>query len=213
MIEFNNLGIGKYNKSKIFKEDICNAATAQFVEDFGASIGDPYARGTSRTSGVTQCNWKSAGDVSTSYSSAPVTAGENSFDKFQFVVLSGTFNEVKSGFWQHTYNANHAQLGAGLSILCRSSGSGFYRTPAQTANANLIHNLTSTGAIATGLTVRLGQGADPQVSGFGIASSGIMIGNMVTACTEYLGSQLQTQSSAAAGDLSSTTWTFQWTEN
>lgn len=192
------------------------AATFQFCEDNGASLGGTFARGTSRSTGVSNLNWKSVDDTATIFSNAPLTAGQNSYDKFQFGVFTGSWNTVKSGLWQHTYNTNAEALGLGLVIKCAVSGSGFYRTPAQTANSLLIHNLSSTGLIATGLTVGLGING-PEHSGKTRGSEGTT-GYFVSpwgvvAYTDYIATQLETSVSASAGNTCTTQWTFSWTEN
>lgn len=188
------------------------AATFSFCEDNGASVGTP-ARGTTRTTGVTNVNWKSADDTSTVYSSAPVTAGENAFTKYQFGVFTGSYNELKSGFWQHTYGNGGVGFGAGLTLKGYISGSGLYATPAQTANAALLFNMTSSGALSTGYTVRLGING-PEHTGKGVSTTGTIVSPWgATSYTEYIATQLQTTSSASAGDTTSQTFTFQWTEN
>ncbi len=184
------------------------AATFQFCEDNGASVGLP-ARGTTRTTGVTQVNWKSADDVNTVYSTVPVTAGQNSYEKFQFGVFTGSYNELKSGIWQHVSGA----FGAGLTLKGYISGSGIYTTPAQATNASLLFDMTSTGLLSTGYTVRLGT-EGPNYTGKGVSTTGATVGTWgATAYTEYLVSQMQTTVAASAGDTTTATFTFQWTEN
>jgi hypothetical protein len=188
------------------------AATFQFCQDNGAAVGTP-ARGTTRTTGVTNVNWKSADSAATLYSTAPVTAGENSYTIYQFGVFTGTYNEVKSGIWQHTYGANGVGFGAGLTLKGYISGSGLFATPAQTANSALLFDMTSSGALSTGYTVRLGING-PEHTGKGVSTTGATVSPWgATAYTEYIATQLQTTTSAAAGDTTSQTFTFQWTEN
>ena len=188
------------------------AATFQFCEDNGTAVGTP-ARGTTRTTGVTNVNWKTADDTTTAYTAAPVTAAQNSYTKYQFGVFTGSYNEVKSGIWQHTYNTNGALMGAGLTIKGYVSGSGLYATPALTTNSALIFDMTSTGALSTGYTVRLGING-PEHTGKGVSSTGATVNPWgATTYTEYIATQLQTTSSAAAGDTAQSVWTFQWTEN
>lgn len=182
------------------------SAFFNFAEDNGTAIGSP-ARGTTRTTGVANVNWKSVDDVNTVYTSAPITAGQNSYEKFQFGVLTGSFNEIKSGIWQHTAGS----LGDGMTL--KGDVSTTYTTPSQTTNAALTSDMTTPGAIGTGYAVLFGT-VGPNATGKAVASVGETIspwGNVVY--TEYLISQLQTTTDAAPGDTSSLTFTFQWTEN
>ncbi len=50
----------------------------------------------------TDSNWKNIDDSTTAYSSAPITAGNNSFEKWTFAKFSGTFNQILAGLWAHT---------------------------------------------------------------------------------------------------------------
>ena len=59
-------------------------ADFNFMLDFGAASTQP-ARGTTRVTGITQLNLKNADDNnSTVYSDQPITAGNNSYEKFVF---------------------------------------------------------------------------------------------------------------------------------
>ena len=129
------------------------AATAQFIEDNGASISTAFGglRGTTRTTGVSNMNWKNTDDTATVYSSSPITAGNNSYEKFQAVVFTGSYNQISNGKWQHVSGT----LGAGLTIKGIVSGSGIYTTPSTTTNASLIRDQTVTGDISTGYAVTI----------------------------------------------------------
>jgi hypothetical protein len=163
------------------------AVTFFWAEDNGASTGSP-AKGTSRTVNVSNVNWKNVDDTTTAYSSSPISAGNNSFDKFQFGIFSGTFNQVSNGLWQHVSGT----FGAGITLKgINTSG---YTTPATTANSNLIHNLTATGNIATGLAVLFGTVGPQQAGAATLAATGY---------SQYLASQLQTLVSASPGDTAS----------
>lgn len=187
---------------------ILRAASFQFCEDNGAAVGSP-ARGTTRTTGVSQLNWKSADDVNSVYSTVPVTAGQNSYEKNQFGVFTGSFNEIKSGIWQHVSGV----FGAGLILKGYITGANFYTTPSQATNSNLLFDMTSTGLLSTGYAVRLGIGG-PNLTGKGTATTGTVVAPWgATAYTEYITTQLQTTVAASAGDTTSVTFTFQWTEN
>lgn len=166
-------------------------------EDNGSATG---GHGTTRTMGpenpVTQVNWKNTDDVATAYTASPISAGNNSYSKYQFGVFTGTFNEVSNAKWQHTSGV----FGAGLTLLGIVSG---YETPATSANATLVHDITLTGNIATGLVVALGGVPEQAISGT-LSETGT---------TAYLVTQLQTTVAAGAGDTETATLSLRYDEN
>lgn len=173
-------------------------ATFEFDEDNGAATGSP-AQGTTRNTAVTQVNWKNTDDVSTAYSSSPVSAGSNSYTKYQFGKFTGTFNQISSGLWAHTSGT----LGTGLTL--KGVVTSTYATPATTANASLTVDMTSAISIGSGQSVSFSttgpQAASPTST---LSAAGY---------TQYLATQLQTTSSAAAGDTATVTLTLQYNEN
>lgn len=182
------------------------AATFDWEADTGAATGSP-AKGTTRTTGMTDNNWKNIDDSTTAYSSAPITAGNNSYERWMFGKFTGTFNQILSGLWAHTATA----FGTGLTLkgVAATAGDGsrpIYTTPSTTANATFTVDMTSAISIGSGVAVFFGA-TGPEATGK--ASS------MTTnpCYTNYLGSQLQTTSSAAAGDTSSITLTLSYSEN
>ncbi len=177
------------------------ASTFQFGEDNGAAIHVP-TRGTTRTTGVTQVNFKNTDDVSTTYSTSPITAGNNSYEKFQWGLWTGSFNEITNVKFNHTSGV----YGAGLTLKFYPSGTGMYSTPATTTNALLLHDLTSTGLVSTGLAIRIGING-PEHTGKGTSSNGTVV------YTEYLASQLQTSVAASPGDTALIGLTIQWDES
>ena len=176
-------------------------ATAQFCEDNGAASGTP-ARGTTRTTGVSNVNWKSIDDASSAYSSYSINAGSPSYEKFQFVVFTGTFNSISNGLFQHVSGS----LGAGLTVKGFISGSGIYTTPAASVNSALTYDLTATGSITTGYAVKFGA-SGPEATGKAASSSAN------PTYSEYLVTQLQTSAAASAGDTATVTFQIKWDEN
>src|SRR4051794_18136300 len=79
-------------------------ATFDWQEDTGTATGSP-AKGTTRTTGITDVNWKNSGVQTDVYSSFPITAGNNSFEKWQFGKFTGTFNQILTGKFAHTAGA------------------------------------------------------------------------------------------------------------
>lgn len=175
------------------------SATFEYEEDNGTATGSP-AKGTTRTAARTEANWKNIDDSTTVYSSSPITAGNNSFEKFQFGHFSGTFNTILSGLWAHTVGA----LGTGLTVKGITSTT--YTTPSTTANAALTTDMTSAISIGSGQAVTFGA-TGPEAAGKAASTTAN------PAYSQYLIDQLQTTSSAAPGDTTSTTFTLQYQEN
>lgn len=174
------------------------AATFEFNEDNGAATGSP-AKGTTRNTAVTQVNWKNADDVATTYTSVPVTAGQNSYTKYQFGKFTGTFNQISSGLYAHTAGTPPA------GVTIKGTVTSTYATPATTANAALTTDMTSPIAITSGLAVLFHttgpEGASPTST---LTAAGY---------TQYLATQIQTTGSAPAGDIGSMTMTLRYNEN
>ena len=174
------------------------AATFEWNEDNGAATGSP-AKGTTRTTAVTQVNWKNTDNVATAYTASPINAGSNSYTKYQCGKFTGTFNQISAGLWAHTAGA----LGTGLTL--KGVVTSTYATPGTTANASLTVDMTSVIAIGSGQAVSFStvgpEGASPTTT---LAAAGY---------TQFLATQLQTTSSAAAGDTATVTLTLQYNEN
>ena len=174
------------------------AATFEFNEDNGAATGSP-AKGTTRNTAVTQNNWKNVDDVATAYTTSPITAGNNSFTKYQFGKFTGTFNQISSGLWAHTAGT----LGTGLTL--KGVVTSTYATPSTTANAALTTDMTSVIAITSGAAVLFSTTGPEAASPTSTLSA--------AGFTQYLATQVQTTVSAAAGDIGSITLTLRYNEN
>lgn len=182
------------------------AATFAFDRDTGTQTGSP-TKGTTRSAGSTDVNWKNTDTYATAYSDAPITAGNNSYEIWQFGHFSGTYNQILSGLWAHTATA----FGTGLTLkstpACTGDGDRLlYTTPSATANANLTVDATSAVAIGSGVAVFFGA-TGPEATG----KAATMTTN--PCYTNYLTTQLQTSGSAAAGDTAQVTMTLQYQEN
>ena len=182
------------------------AATFDWQEDTGTATGSP-AKGTTRTTGVTDVNWKNSGVQSDAYSSFPITAGNNSFEKWQFGKFTGTFNQILGGLFAHTLTA----FGTGLTLkgtpACTGDGDRLlYTTPAAAANANLTTDMTTAIAITAGVGVCFGA-TGPEATGKATSMT-------TNPCyTNFLTTQLQTTSGAGAGDTATVTLTLRYQEN
>ena len=182
------------------------AATFDWNRDTGTQTGSP-TKGTTRSTGVTDTNWKSTDTYATAYSSAPITAGANSYEIWNFGVFSGTFNQISAGLFAHTATA----FGTGLTLkgtpACTGDGDRLlYTTPSANANAALSVDMTSAISIGSGVAVFFGA-TGPEATG----KAATMTTN--PCYTNYLTTQLQTTVSAAAGDTAQVTLTLQYNEN
>lgn len=185
------------------------AATFNWCEDNGTQTGSPL-HGTTRSQNSTpptDVSWKNTDDAMTGsggtlYSSSPIVAGNNSFTKYQYGQYSGTYNEILNGKWS-AHTAPSGALATGLTL--KGVVTSTYATPSTTTNAALTTDYTTAVAIGSGATVQFA--ADPSnASPAATLSSG-------GGFTQYLATQLQTTSSAAAGDMASITVTLQYDEN
>lgn len=182
------------------------AATFDWEADTGAQTGAP-TKGTTRTTAMADNNWKNIDDSTTAYSASPITAGNNSFERWMFGKFSGTFNQILSGLWAHTATA----FGTGLTLkgVPATSSDGtrpLYTTPTTTNNATFTVDMTSAISIASGVAIFFGA-TGPEATGKAASMA-------TNPCyTNYLGSQLQTTGSAAAGDTANVTLTLQYQEN
>ena len=182
------------------------AATFEFEEDNGTQTGSP-TKGTTRTAARTESNWKNIDDSTTAYTSAPIVAGNNSYEKWQFGHFSGTYNQILNGLFAHTATA----FGTGLTLkgtpACTGDGDRLlYTTPATSANANLTTDMTSAVAIGSGVAVFF-SATGPEATGKASSTTAN------PAYTNFLTTQLQTTGSAAAGDTAQVTLTLQYDEN
>jgi hypothetical protein len=176
------------------------AATFEFMEDNGAATGSP-TKGASRTAARVECNWKNVDDSTTLYSTSPISAGNNSFDKWQFGHFSGSYNQISSGLWAHTAGV----FGTGLTLKGKVAPSA-YTTPAVAANAALTVDMTTAIAIGSGQVVQFGA-TGPETGGKATSTTSN------PAYTEWLTTQLQTTIAAAPGDTATVTLTLQYAEN
>lgn len=182
------------------------SATFEFERDTGAATSSP-AKGTTRTAAVTDTNWKNTDTYGTAYSASPITAGNNSFQINNFAHYSGTYNQILTGLFAHTATA----FGTGLTLkgIPNNTGDGdryIYVTPSATADSNLTVDMTTAISIGSGTTVCFGA-TGPEATGKATSITAN------PAYSSFLTTQLQTTSSAAAGDCATVTLTLQYLEN
>lgn len=171
------------------------AATTNWYEQNGTATGSP-AQGTE--SSISSCDWKSVDDSTTSRASAPVLAGANSYTKYIYLKFSGTFNQVSAVKFAHTAGT----LGTGISLKSKITST--YETPSTSAMSSAT-DITSTTAIGSGASVLLSTSGP---NGTSTSSS-----QTTTCYTQYIVTQVQTTSSASAGDSGTVTLTVQYNEN
>jgi hypothetical protein len=182
------------------------AATYDWQSDHGTATGSP-PKGTTRSTGRTDMNWKNIDDAGTAYTANPITAGNNSFEIWMFGKFTGTFNQILNGKWAHTATA----FGTGLTLkgatsMTADGDNETYTTPSTTTNANLSVDMTSAIAIGSGSVVYYGA-TGPEATGKATSSTN------ATTYSNWLVTQLQTTGSAAAGDTAQVTITHQYEEN
>ena len=167
------------------------ASTQTWSEGNGASAG-------TETTSRSEANWKNVDDSTTAYSSSPITAGNNSFTKYQAIKFAGTWNSISS----LTYKVSTASPATNCSVVAAVVTSG--TTPSTTASGDSPASTSGTSANLTTTTLGYAAGSSSSTAG------GTIYGNAYR-------TQLQTTSSAAPGDLSvngsSVTITATWTES
>lgn len=175
------------------------AATFAWKEDYGTQTGSPLS-GTSEWNPATNINWSSNANPTTTYSSNPINAGANSYERYQWGSFSGTYNQILNGLWAHTAGA----FGANLTLVGKVTSS--YTTPVVTAMAGST-DMTSVIAIGSGAAVLFSTNGNPETA----TPTASTTANPTA--TQYLVTQLQAGASAAAGDTATATLTLRYDEN
>jgi len=172
------------------------AATFEWWESNGA--------GPSSSGIASDVNWKNLDDRATAYTSNPITAGANSYEKWQYGKFTGSFNQISAGLYGHTAGT----FGTGLTLkgpptMTADGNKLTYATPATTTNASLTKDMTlSNTLVASGIAVWFGAGSPVSTKTSTSAAN--------PTCTNYLTTQLQTTASAVAGDTTQVTMTLQY---
>ena len=155
----------------------------------------------------TDCNWKNIDDSTTAYTTVPVVAGTNSYTKYQFGILSGTWNQILNGKWAHTAGALSS-----MTLIGAPSGASqltFAQPAIATAAASLTVDMTATTAIGSGTVVYFGPTSPNQAA----KTASVLVGGGNPVYTNYLATQLQVAGGASAGDTASITVTLSYDEN
>lgn len=174
------------------------AATAEWYEDNGVATGSP-AKGATRTrlgGDNTRSDYGSIDSPNVSRASARIVAGENSFTKYRFVKFSGSFNEISNCKIAHTDGV----MPGGVKLMGQVTST--YTTPSHSAMSGT--DMSNVTIVANGTPMQLSATGPEGTPSAKITSEGY---------TQYLASQIQTQASAAAGDIGDKKITVQWNEN
>lgn len=163
------------------------ASTQTWVEGNGTNA-------STFTDNRTEINFKNVDDSTTAYTSSPITAGNNSYVKYQALKFAGTWNSLSA----LTYKINNNAPATGVSIVGSVVTSG--TTPTTTA-------LGDPAFSTTGLTANFNNGSTP----YGAGTSSTTAGGTIYA--NAFRAQLKTTSSAAPGDTPQVTFTATWTES
>lgn len=163
------------------------ASTQTWSEFNGASAA-------TETTSRSEDNWKNIDDSTTAYSSSPVTAGANSFSKYQALKFAGTWNSLSA----LTYKVSSATPSTGVSIVASVVTSG--TTPSTTATGDSAASTSGTSANFNSSSTPYGAGTSSTTAG------GTMYANAYR-------TQMQTTSGAGPGDIPTVTITATWTES
>jgi len=151
--------------------------------------------GQTETASRSECNWKNIDDSTTAYTSSPVTAGNNSFTKYQALKFGGTWNSLSA--LTYKIDVNSEQAGA---VTIKGAVVTSYTTPSTSASGD--------GAMSTsGVSANFNTSATPFVTGTASTTAG---GTMYA---NALRTQMQTTGAAGPGDITAKTITASWTES
>jgi hypothetical protein len=196
------------------------AATFQWFEHNSNSTTDSSAR--------TEVNWKSVNDSTTAYTAAPVTAGTNSYKKYQFGRFSGTWSTISNVLFEHTAGTlpSNVQLAGrkNTSFTTPDTSDPLPNSPASgVADATTgFYDLTTVTAIGSARItgIQLTQDADNtdiRPADAGVTNEGTSMATSVSsggyAATEYLITQLKVGGAASAGSIGTITLTLRYDES
>lgn len=164
------------------------ASTQTWSEYNGTSAG-------TETGSRGEANWKNIDDSTTAYTANPITAGNNSYAKYQALKFAGTWNSLSA----LTYKVSTTAPATGCTVVGSVPTSG--TTPATTATGDSTTNMTS------GVSANFVSSSTP----YGTGTSSTTAGGTMYA--NPFRTQLQTTGSAGSGDITSVTITASWTES
>jgi len=155
------------------------------------------ANAATETTSRAEANWKNVDDSTTAYTASVITAGNNSFGKYQALKFAGAWNSISA----FTYKVSSATPATGASVVASVINAAAGTTPATAATGD-------SAASTTGTTANLASSSTPYVTP-GTASS-TASGTMYA---QAYRTQLQTTGSAGPGDIPTVTIIATWTES
>ena len=173
------------------------SAGIRWCEDNSTAAGSP-AKGT-RSFSVDNLSFKNADSTASNYGASPITAGNNSYTKYPFIAITGSFNQILNARFNHISGT----VGAGITLIAATT-SGYATPSASDASSTLTGILTQTGSLSTGLGVIFSNTGPETASATTLTASGY-------SC--YCPVQLKSTSSAGAGDVGLITWGIIFDEN
>lgn len=148
-----------------------------------------------------EANWKNIDDSTTAYTGFPITAGSNSYTKYQAIVFAGTWNTLSALTYKVSTATplDSASASAKLAVVASVVTSG--TTPSASPSGD-------SAASTSGTSANFSNSSTPYTAGTTSTSAGggTMYANAYR-------TQLQTVGTAAAGDIASVTITASWTES
>ena len=162
-----------------------------------AQLDEYNGAGETQTANVTNCNFGSVDSANLTPANDPITAGQNSFEKYWKMAFSGTFNQVDNlKVWK---SAGAYVTGESLVTNARESsygGAESYVQPTQSTSTKATQTFPVT-----------------EPSGANLGIGGSLSGNLSSSgSSDYLVVQLQTTGATPPGDVNQKTFTFQYDE-
>jgi len=165
------------------------AATFELSESNGA--------GETVTDGISNLNYGSVDSPNLDPATYPITAGQNSYEKWVRCHFTGTFNKIENiQIWK---SAGDYVTGESIKTNLTTSGysAATYSTPTQSTSTVATNDMPT---------------SDPGSANLGIGGS--LSGSLTSAgYSDYWVSQLQTTTSTPAGDVNTKTFTIQYDES
>ena len=159
-------------------------------------IDESNTAGETITHGIANCNFGSNDSVNITPATYPVTAGQNSYEKFWKFHFQSTFNKVDNlRFWK---SAGTIDTNADIKTCARTTSytQQTFATPVATTSSKATQDIAE---------------ADPGAANLGIGGS--LSGNLTSAgYSDYLVCQYQAASAHNPGDIAQLTLRFQYDE-
>lgn len=147
------------------------------------------------TDNITNCNYGSSDTYNLVVATYPITAGNNSYEKFWRVYWSGSFNQIDNlQVWVNPDVDSELDLVSNLTTSSYVQKT--YTTPVDTSCSSCTYQVPT---------------ADPGNANLGIGGSLSGTTN-ATGYSDYMVSQLTSASTATPGDMTQVTYTFQYDE-